>query len=370
MKSTFAVEFARIIMHIPKCFHELPPMVQSRDYRFFVLNNYMFTYSFVGHAIFVPIFYLLGDRQVFFNNLACVALDLLWLFLNFRGFIRLVFLLWIFEVALHASYCLIAFGRGHGFEYYFLALTAAVVYLRFHAAVRIALVAMLLGALMVLLQHVRYDIPLTSIPFFPEWMILFSNAVACFVGIAYVTNYYLNIAGGIEEKLRYQAVHDNLTGLLNRGAILKRLEEEISRTARMTSPFSVAMIDIDNYKKINDHHGHLVGDEVLVSVARRLRDNLRVYDIVGRYGGDEFIAILPGLDSGKALSVIGRLCRAMSTQPVMVNGISLAVTLSVGVTTVDNASTPTVDAVVSAADKALYLAKQKGRNRFEFMPLA
>ncbi len=162
------------------------------------------------------------------------------------------------------------------------------------------------------------------------------------------------------EHLRVLATHDSLTGIWNRSAILDQLETELSRSKRSGVPLAVIMADLDRFKHINDTRGHLVGDIVLRGAAIRMKNALRAYDSIGRYGGEEFLIVAPGCDSREAVNLAERLRLAICKENIEVRGTSLALTVSVGVSVTEPASTP--ETLLCAADDALYEAKHKGRN--------
>jgi two-component system cell cycle response regulator len=161
------------------------------------------------------------------------------------------------------------------------------------------------------------------------------------------------------EALRQQATHDGLTGLLNRTAILETLDNELARGSRDGSPVSVLMIDLDRFKSINDTHGHLAGDAVLREAARRFKSVARRYDSVGRYGGEEFLIVLPGCDAGHAAHQAERLREAMAGAPFQTQFTAFTVTCSLGVACSPD-SPPA--SLLRQADDALYDAKAHGRN--------
>jgi len=169
----------------------------------------------------------------------------------------------------------------------------------------------------------------------------------------------------LQDALRQQATHDGLTGLLNRNSILGKLEEEIYRSERNAGPVAVVMADLDRFKSINDTHGHLAGDAVLLEAARRLKTTSRAYDAVGRYGGEEFLTVLPGCGMADAWRQSERLREAIAGEPFPVEGGVLKVTCSFGLACSD--TTP-VTRLVRTADEALYLAKDAGRNRIGVQP--
>lgn len=166
-----------------------------------------------------------------------------------------------------------------------------------------------------------------------------------------------------KETLRFQAAHDALTGLLNRAASLERLAEELNRAQREGTTLAVIMADLDRFKRINDTYGHLGGDAVLKEVARRISGSVRPYDVVGRYGGEEIIIVLPACDRTGAVSFAERIRRAIDAGPVETNEGRIHVTTSLGVAIAGCSHTVDVDSVIREADRALYRAKLEGRNR-------
>jgi two-component system, cell cycle response regulator len=165
------------------------------------------------------------------------------------------------------------------------------------------------------------------------------------------------------ESLRFEAMHDSLTGLLNRGAVLEHLTKELVRASRRGAPVSVLMGDLDHFKVINDTHGHAAGDAVLRETARRLKAGVRAYDSVGRLGGEEFIAVLPECDAKTGLSVAQRLCRSLSDTPTQFAGTPIPHSISIGVASTDQFGSSNAAELIRAADAALYRAKHAGRSR-------
>lgn len=164
--------------------------------------------------------------------------------------------------------------------------------------------------------------------------------------------------------LAQQAAHDSLTGLMNRAAIYQVVEQQMRQTEREKTPFVVMLADLDHFKDVNDTHGHLVGDEVLREFSRRLNHNLRPYDHAGRFGGEEFLILMPGLsdDCGERIRALHRdLCQ----RPFVCGKVELTVTCSIGVAAYD-AEFRDVESLLHSADLALYAAKENGRNRVEF----
>ena len=164
-------------------------------------------------------------------------------------------------------------------------------------------------------------------------------------------------------QLRQLALRDELTRLFNRREFQRILEEEWDRSVRFQRPFSLVMIDIDHFKRINDTHGHQVGDEVLRHVASLLIGQVRNVDRVARYGGEEFALIMVEADRPSAIESMSRLGALLSEAPCMVNNnLTIPVTFSAGVATSLEDATSAVE-LVAVADRALYAAKKAGRNR-------
>jgi diguanylate cyclase (GGDEF)-like protein len=165
------------------------------------------------------------------------------------------------------------------------------------------------------------------------------------------------------EALRVQATHDALTGLLNRGRVVEILFAEIARSARERRPLAVLMVDLDHFKQINDTHGHQAGDAVLREAARRMQAVTRHYDAPGRYGGEEFLIVLPGCGARDGYVQAERIREAFAREPFAAGGESMAVTCSIGVSSSDACADGEACRLIREADEALYDAKNRGRNR-------
>jgi diguanylate cyclase (GGDEF)-like protein len=156
---------------------------------------------------------------------------------------------------------------------------------------------------------------------------------------------------------------DALTFLPNRRMIVRELQDEVLRAERYKNAFSISVVDVDLFKKVNDTYGHLVGDEVLRQVAYQLRDHIRHPDVAGRYGGEEFLILLPNTASDEAAEQAGRLCKYVREAKVKVNDRDLSVTISIGVAQF-RPGEDTWDTLLNRADNAMYEAKKSGRDRW------
>jgi diguanylate cyclase (GGDEF)-like protein len=170
------------------------------------------------------------------------------------------------------------------------------------------------------------------------------------------------------RELHIQATHDSLTGIFNRAAMLEHLQREIARATRDRTPLGVLIADLDHFKSLNDSYGHLVGDDIIREAAERLRGAMRGYDIVGRYGGEEFLILFPGWDVQVAPGRVEDLLDAVRGKSFDICNTAVRLTCSVGAAMFrPEEDSPSVREVLNRADTALYVAKNSGRNcaRFE-----
>jgi two-component system cell cycle response regulator len=168
----------------------------------------------------------------------------------------------------------------------------------------------------------------------------------------------------LHEALRTQANRDALTGTWNRRMILEILQRESARAGREGTTVGVIMADLDHFKRLNDTLGHSAGDAALCEASRRMGTALRPYDALGRYGGEEFLIVLPGCDPSGVLAAAERLRHAIAETPVAVPTGTTAITVSLGAATAKGASLG-ADGLIRMADDALYRAKRGGRDRVE-----
>lgn len=169
----------------------------------------------------------------------------------------------------------------------------------------------------------------------------------------------------LQQSLRFAATHDFLTNLLNRSEVLAALEREIARSGREHNSMSIILADIDHFKRVNDTLGHAAGDEVLREVARRLKIDLRPYDLVGRYGGEEFLILLPGCNLENGARRADAIRSVVCKDPIQTPFGTASATMSMGVTAASDARDRSVSEFLHEADMSLYEAKKKGRNRVE-----
>ncbi len=172
------------------------------------------------------------------------------------------------------------------------------------------------------------------------------------------------VVGQLTGQLRQLVERDALTGLYNRRALRDRLVEQWSRWQREQQPFAVVALDLDHFKRVNDSHGHAVGDQVLEHVAAVLREQVRLHDVVARMGGEEFVVLLPQADIDHVRGLASRLCEHLRLRPLRTGAECVVVTASIGLAVVGPADAD-VDGVLRRADDALYRAKSAGRDQVQ-----
>jgi diguanylate cyclase (GGDEF)-like protein len=317
----------------------------------------------LAHAGFMPLFWLSGYPVLALFNVLSVAIWVgAWL-LNRRQHSTLAMWLVTAEVMAHAALAVTLLGWNSGFQFYLIPLVPFVMFndragkktvigasivvlaafLLLHA---LAPSGTTLGAGLALFRYVNLVVPL------------------CMLGLL---SYYFRLASeSVEQKMTEMAQTDPLTGLFNRRQMSLRLQEEVARYKRTGTDFSVIIADIDHFKSINDSYGHDVGDRVLGRVALLFAEALRGGDAVARWGGEEFLVLLPGAHISAAQDVAQRLRLAAEARLGDVEGLGAPLTVTFGVATF--AATPSLERCLKAADEALYRGKAEGRNRVVSAP--
>jgi two-component system cell cycle response regulator len=185
------------------------------------------------------------------------------------------------------------------------------------------------------------------------------------IGSATVFRYSLqdSLDEAMQRNLYDSATHDGLTGIHNKRFFQESLEKEFAYCIRHRQPLALLMMDIDHFKQVNDTHGHPAGDHVLLQLAKKLTDATRTEDVLARFGGEEFVLLLRECPHTRALNIAERLRRTAEKLDLSFNHQGFHITMSVGVATLGENNFMAPDELVEAADKALYAAKQAGRNR-------
>jgi len=272
--------------------------------------------------------------------------------------------LFLLAVTVHTSLVIVVFGSNASLVMFYITMLALTFFSRWKLKIKIAIGSILTALAVGLTINSIYSAPLTEVT---RSQVVFwncANIIVNFFAAGYGIYYFSFIVDSTEQELKFEADHDVLTGVLNRNAIMKVLASGI--VTGQTGTVAVIMCDIDHFKQINDTYGHLVGDEVLRNVAGVLGISLREADALGRYGGEEFIIVLPGCHLSAALGVAERIRRMVESTAIITDADRINVTMSFGVTCLQNGSEDDAERFLKAADMALYCAKNNGRNRVEY----
>lgn len=268
-------------------------------------------------------------------------------------------LIWA-EVIIHSAAGSLLIGWDSGFHYYLLLFIPAIVIANTRGYA-IPLVTGLLAYYLGLWAACNHFGALAPLPGDGLRIVFWIHVCLVFAMFASISAFYRRAIVLAEQRLFRQATSDGLTGLFNRSHFQAQAAIEMARSRRTGDPVALVLCDIDHFKQVNDRHGHEAGDRVLQHVARILRDNLREADVLARWGGEEFLALMPACPPETAHAVAERIRQALEGSPVVLPQQTVYVTLSLGVTPVRG--TDDIEAATARADQALYESKHAGRNR-------
>jgi diguanylate cyclase len=314
----------------------------------------------LADVLFLVLFFALGLPVLAWINVVSIGMygTAYWLIGQRRNRPAVV-LMWT-EVLVHAVACTLLVGWESGAHYFLLVFLPAIALSRSQKQALCALAFLLVVYLG--LDAVTRIVPTTWVLSTSQLAGLRAICITVvFIMFAYTGRYYFGQVADAERRLRHLATIDPLSGLWNRRHFLQVADEETVRAQRYGTALTVALADIDHFKRVNDVHGHPAGDAVIRHVSMLLRSRLRSSDALGRWGGEEFILLLPSTDAAAAALLCDRLREDAQRNPCKVEGVPLPITLSFGVHRVDPDAG--FEPAVKLADEALYEAKQQGRNR-------
>ncbi|NMT63403.1 diguanylate cyclase [Marinobacter orientalis] len=312
---------------------------------------------------FFFLFHLLGSPILAWVNVVSVAMYVVaYRALGKKQNGLAITLIWA-EVIIHAGLGVVLIGWESGFHYYLLMFIPALfVSMRLRGA--IAALAGLWGYYVALYLLMWFIEPLQPIAPGPLLGVYLFNLSVVFAMFSYLSFFYVTMVTSANRKLRRMATTDPLTGLFNRRHMTCLVEKELARFRRNGHPVAFLVLDIDHFKAINDQYGHETGDRVLEDVAGIIKTRLRTQDLIARWGGEEFLAVLPdtGIQSGQASAE--RVREALLTHDWLApNGERIDLTISAGVS--EFRAEDDLNSAINRADRALYRSKELGRNRVE-----
>jgi diguanylate cyclase (GGDEF)-like protein len=309
-------------------------------------------------------FALLGQPRLAAFNVASVAAWIAAGLANRRGRSTAAMWLLIAEVVAHAVLAVLALGWSSGFQYYLIPL---IPFVMFNDRLPRRTVAMISAGVFAALIALRAVAPETTAPASAASaaavapFLKYGNLAIPLLALALVSFYFRSASTSAERRMESMAHTDPLTGLLNRRSMEARLREAAQAFHRSGSPFSVVMADVDHFKRVNDVHGHAAGDRVLRAVASLFGEGLRGKDAVARWGGEEFLLLLPETEAAVACEVAERLRAAAEARVGEAAGLEDVVTVTFGVAVCERGMR--VGECLRRADERLYEGKGAGRNR-------
>jgi diguanylate cyclase (GGDEF)-like protein len=316
------------------------------------------------HVLFIGLFYGLGAHTLAWINVASVLLFAAsYTCLTYRRNL-LASCLIVGEILFHAALATRAIGWDGGFHYYLLLVAPVVVISKIERQqIKLALIGLMCVVYLALDQTMRQQAPYDQLSTQTLSVLRGVNIATTFLLLTYLSSLYMKLVMQAEHKLRVLATTDPLTQLLNRRSLLEIADREL-RNAPNGEQASMAFVlaDIDHFKSINDLHGHAAGDAVLTAVSAVLRQAVRGDDKVARWGGEEFLVMMPGATLERARTVAERLREQIAAIDVAFEGKHIHVSMTFGVST-HHGDGESLDAPISRADVALYAGKLAGRNQ-------
>lgn len=347
------------------------PYIPPTTFRFFVAAQLVFLCGLGLHAGFIPLFYFLGTPELVYYNVFSVAAFSLCLYVNYKGMHTMGLWLAFTEAMTHAALAVYFIGWDGGFAYYLL-LAAPLVFLYTKMPALQKVFVLLFPAVLFVGLH-RYSLTGGPIYFIDEntlYYLKYFNMISTMGILAYLTFFYSHAAASSEAQLQAaslelekMATTDTLTNLLNRRALNDEIKREVARHKRMGTELVFVLGDIDNFKEINDKYGHLNGDTVLKQVAKTMTDNFRRGDLIGRWGGEEFLVLLVGATIQQAEAATEMVRVEIENSPLDLNGEPVNITITFGLSPYNKHLT--IDECLQNADQGLYSGKLAGKNRIE-----
>ena len=331
------------------------------DYKMFVIIDRLAYIGIAIHILLTGLFYWLGYINLSLLNIACTIAWVHGRSLNLQGRQPLAVLFLSIEVILHTIATVSTLGWESGFQYYLIGtLVFNILARRINVLEIFGLIAIFMGVFIGLRMYT-----VTQNYVHDTWwlmdLVYYNNVLVSMIAMSLVAYYFKEASSDSETRIREIANTDHLTGLLTRRSMAEHVDNDLRSCLTNKQNSAVIMADIDFFKKINDTYGHATGDEVLKEVASRLKENLRHCDRVFRWGGEEFMLVLPNISIDNAKEVCEGLRSDIEAAIFNFDGIEFNVSMTFGVAQF-NEDNDSIEEVIKQADKALYKGKESGRN--------
>ena len=349
-----------------------PREIEARFFRFFFVTNYTYFLGFLIHSSFIYLFSYLGNGFMMKYNIISSLIFLSAVILNRKTWHQLALLLILIEIPLHASLATYFTGWDSGFYVYLMALIPLVFFYPDWSQLFKINLSVLITFFSLGLKYFSVANP-PAMPVSDTILnnLFYMNNFFFYVVLAFLSFYYALAANRAQQELinSYDKINklartDPLTGLSNRRDTLERIKLEALRCERHKSEFAIIVADVDNFKKFNDLYGHDCGDFVLVAVADAIETMLRRDDHVGRWGGEEFIIVLPNTSRDKAGTVVEMIRQSINNNRFNYKGEQHHITLTFGISMCNHSLN--IDKAIKDADTAMLTGKKKGKNQVVF----
>lgn len=321
------------------------------------------------HALFIPFFYFLGIPQLSIVNIFSLITYIYCIKLFHQSVAASNFtvlgLVVSMEIIVHAYIACFYMGVQSGFHYYIFGL-AAFPFIGTKTALITNIFRILLFVAFFVLLEVSLSDEQPQVILSDEFLkiLRFINITFFLLITGSITLAYTKATNEYQQMLAELASIDKLTGLDNRRSLIAKAEKEIKDSQSSGEPLAMLVIDIDHFKQVNDQHGHLCGDYILSKTAKVMQSTLRKEDVVGRWGGEEFLVLLPNADTATLNDLAERLRLAVEKSVFIYDSKRISISVTIGAATLINEDS--FDSLVSRADRALYIGKESGRNRYQY----
>ena len=319
-------------------------------------------FALLIHSALIPLFFLLDIPILWISNIVIVVIYLVSLSLiEHQLYLAVIIICWL-ELTAHAFITVMTIGWESGFHYYLLFYIPLIFITPGNRLVTNLLKVIAICALYLTMDSLLRDAsPSVILDNHVIDYLRYSNIIIVLTSLGLMTYFYIQAVYHVEKELMKYAITDPLTGLFNRRYVYQLVRYQEKMHKRESRPFSIILGDIDEFKRINDKYGHEVGDSILVSMSNILRDSIRDQDSIARWGGEEYLILLPNTALSEAIMVAGRLGEIVGSKTLRAGEDDIPMSMTFGVCEYDPEEG--IDACINRADNALIKGKQAGKNR-------
>ncbi|TVR56945.1 MAG: GGDEF domain-containing protein [Spirochaetaceae bacterium] len=329
--------------------------------RFLLVLHYILVFSLVGHAAFIVLFAWLGVVPLAVYNVASCMVFIVGLRLNRAHRYTVAFFIATGEVVLHSVLCAFFVGWGAGFHYFIVGIVPFVALIpAWKTASRFFFAGGILAVYGIAYFTAAATVPVFALSDAVTTALNYANLVVTFGAFAVLVHYLARTSDVAEQRILHLSRTDALTGVLNRRGMIEQLEQAYAGFRRHGRPFSVLLGDLDDFKQINDRHGHNCGDLVLIGAARTLVASVRADDVVSRWGGEEFLVLLPNTPAEGSERAANKILARIRKDRAECEDGAIHATMTLGCATYRTGDT--IDHLIARADAALYYGKQTGKD--------